>query len=104
MARGGWLTDFMDPMGLLSIFTTNNAYNDPNYNNETYDELLSQAAQTRGEEHFETLYEAQEILMTELPILPVYHYTDTMLASPKLVGWDRSVLGTIDFSTAEIVE
>ncbi len=104
MARGGWLTDFMDPMGLLSIFTTNNAYNDPNYNNETYDELLSKAAETRGEEHFETLYEAQEILMTELPILPVYHYTDTMLASPKLVGWDRSVLGTIDFSTAEIVE
>ena len=25
IARGGWLTDFMDPMGMLAIFTTENA-------------------------------------------------------------------------------
>jgi oligopeptide transport system substrate-binding protein len=103
VARGGWLTDFMDPMGLLAIFTTENAYNDPNYSNARYDELLSTAAKTRGAEHFEALYEAQEILMTELPIIPVYYYTDVMLVSPDLVGWDRSVLGTIDFSAAELV-
>ena len=103
VARGGWLTDFMDPMGLLAIFTTENAYNDPNYSNARYDELLSTAAKTRGAEHFEALYEAQEILMTELPVIPVYYYTDVMLVSPDLVGWDRSVLGTIDFSAAELV-
>ncbi|MCR3955175.1 MAG: peptide ABC transporter substrate-binding protein [Gudongella sp.] len=103
MARGGWLTDFMDPMGLLAIFTTENAYNDPNYSNARYDELLSTAAKTRGAEHFEALYEAQEILMTELPVMPIYYYTDVMLVSPDLVGWDRSVLGTIDFSAAELV-
>ena len=104
VARGGWLTDFMDPMGLLAIFTTENAYNDPNYSNAEYDALLSTAAKTRGAEHFEALYAAQEILMSELPVLNVYHYSDVMLVSPKLQGWDRSVLGTIDFSTASIVE
>ncbi len=104
VARGGWLTDFMDPMGLLAIFTTENAYNDPNYSNAEYDALLSTAAKTRGAEHFEALYAAQEILMSELPIIPVYHYSDVMLVSPKLQGWDRSVLGTMDFSTASIVE
>jgi oligopeptide transport system substrate-binding protein len=104
VSRGGWLTDFMDPMGLLAIFTTENAYNDPNYNNAEYDALLSTAAKTRGAEHFEALYAAQEILMSELPIIPVYHYSDVMLVSPKLQGWDRSVLGTVDFSTASIVE
>ena len=104
VSRGGWLTDFMDPMGLLAIFTTENAYNDPNYNNAEYDALLSTAAKTRGAEHFEALYAAQEILMSELPVLNVYHYSDVMLVSPKLQGWDRSVLGTIDFSTASIVE
>lgn len=104
LARGGWLTDFMDPMGLLSIFTTNNAYNDPKFKNSKYDELLSKAAVTRGKEHFDVLYEAQEILMNELPIIPIYHYSDTMMASPKLVGWDRSVLGTKDFSGASLVK
>ncbi|MBN2285637.1 MAG: peptide ABC transporter substrate-binding protein [Tissierellales bacterium] len=104
LSRGGWLTDFMDPMGLLSIFTSENAYNDPNYYNEAYDTLLSSAAKTRGAEHFEALYEAQEMLMTDLPIIPIYHYTDVMLVSPRLQGWDRSVLGTVDFSGASIAE
>ena len=104
VSRGGWLTDFMDPMGMLAIFTTDNDYNDPNYSNARFDELLSTAAKTRGAEHFEALYEAQDILMNELPVINVYHYTDVCLVSPRLQGWDRSVLGTIDFSTAEIVE
>jgi oligopeptide transport system substrate-binding protein len=104
LSRGGWLTDFMDPMGLLSIFTSENAYNDPNYSNSEYDALLSEAAKLGGEEHFELLYDAQEILMNELPMIPVYHYSDFMLAAPYLKGWDRSVLGTIDFSGAYINE
>ena len=104
VARGGWLTDFMDPMGLLAIFTTENAYNDPNFKNAKYDELLATAAVTRGAEHFEALYAAQDILMSELPVITVYHYTDVCLVSPRLQGWDRSVLGTIDFSLAEIVQ
>ena len=104
VSRGGWLTDFMDPMGMLAIFTTENAYNDPNFKNARYDELLSLAAKTIGKEHFDALYEAQDILMEELPIITVYHYTEVMLVNPKLQGWDRSVLGTIDFSMAEIVE
>ena len=104
LARGGWLTDFMDPSGLLSIFTSLNAYNDPKFNNAEYDELLSNSAKVGGQEHFDLLYQAQDILMTELPIIPVYHYSDFMLAKDKLVGWDRSVLGTIDFSGASIAE
>lgn len=102
LARGGWLTDFMDPMGMLSIFTSANAYNDPKYSNAEYDTLLSQAATTRGKEHFDLLYKAQDMLMTDVPIVTVYHYTDTMLASDKLIGWDRSVLGTMDFSGASL--
>ena len=104
LSRGGWLTDFMDPSGLLSIFTTGNAYNDPKYNNPTYDDLMSRASKSRGKEHFELLYKAQEILMTDIPMLPVYHYSDTMMVSPKLKAWDRSVLGTVDFSAAYIEE
>ena len=87
---------------MLAIFTSENDYNDPNFKNARYDELLSLAAKTKGAEHFDALYEAQDILMTELPIITVYHYTEVMLVSPRLTGWERSVLGTIDFSLAEI--
>lgn len=104
VSRGGWLTDFMDPSGLLSIFTIGNAYNDPKYANPEYNDLLSKAAKTRGKEHFEALYKAQGLLMNDVPMIPVYHYSDTMMASAKLKGWDRSVLGSVDFSAAYLVE
>ena len=102
LSRGGWLTDFLDPMGLLAIFTTGNTYNDPSYSNEEYDVLMSRANETVGAEHFEVLYTAQEILMTELPIIPVYHYVDFMLSTPQVKNWTRSQLGGIDFSGASV--
>lgn len=104
-ARGGWLTDFMDPSGMLAIFQDGNAYNDPNYFNADFEAAMAAAlATTDKAEHFNQLYIAQEILMTDLPIVPIYHYSDTMLASERLVGWDRSVLGGLDFTTAYIVD
>jgi oligopeptide transport system substrate-binding protein len=101
-SRGGWLTDFLDPMGLLAIFVDGNTYNDPNYNNPAFNEAMSRAASTYGAAHFEALYEAQDILMNDMPIVPVYHYTDSMLSSAHVKNWDRSMLGGVDFSRAYI--
>ncbi len=105
IARGGWITDFMDPSGLLSIFASTNSYNDPNYYNAAFDELLSQAqATTDPSVHFAKLYEAQEIFMTDMPIIPVYHYNDSMLVKDYVQDWGRSVLGAVDFSRATIAD
>ncbi|WP_230391379.1 MULTISPECIES: peptide ABC transporter substrate-binding protein [unclassified Oceanispirochaeta] len=104
VSRGGWLTDFLDPMGLLAIFVDGNDYNDPKYNNPAYNKEMAIASSTFGPEHYKALYAAQDILMNDMPIVPVYHYTDYFLSSPKLKGWDRSMLGQIDFSTAYIAE
>ncbi len=104
MARGGWLTDFMDPIGLLGIFTTGNVYNSPQYTSAEFDQLLEESTALQGQAHFDKLYEAQEVFMNDMPMVPVYHYTDKMMASDSLVGWDRSVLGTVDFSTADLVD
>ncbi len=103
IARGGWLTDFMDPSGLLAIFASTNSYNDPNYYNATFDDLLQDAQETTDMGlHYTKLYAAQTIFMEDMPIIPVYHYTDTMLAKDYIVGWGRSVLGSVDFSRASI--
>jgi oligopeptide transport system substrate-binding protein len=103
-ARGGWLTDFMDPSGMLGIFKNLSvAYNDPNYYNPAYEAAMNEASEaTTSKGHFDALYKAQDILMGDMPIVPIYYYSDTMLVSEKLTGWDRSVLGSVDFSTAKI--
>lgn len=103
IARGGWLTDFMDPAGLLAIFTQGNDYNDPKYASDAYDLLMTEAQETTDPAvHFAKLYAAQEILMADLPVLPVYYYSDIMMAKSYLVDWDRSVLGSVDFTHAKI--
>jgi len=103
IARGGWITDFMDPSGLLSIFDSANAYNDPNYYNDDYDLLLQEAQEaTSLEVHFTKLYAAQTMFMEAMPIIPVYHYTDTILVKEYVEGWGRSVLGSVDFSKASL--
>ncbi|MDX9691638.1 MAG: peptide ABC transporter substrate-binding protein [Acholeplasmataceae bacterium] len=103
VARGGWLTDFMDPIGMLAIFTEGNAYNDPKYDNPVFDQLISDAQSTTSAQvHFEKLYEAQDEFMGDMPIIPVYHYTDFMYVKSYVEDWGRSVLGTVDFSRAHI--
>lgn len=101
LSRGGWLTDYMDPMGMLSIFTSDNYYNDPGYFNPEFDALMETAnTATDPAIHFDALYKAQEIFMNDSPIMPIYHYSDSCLVRETLIGWDRSVLGSLDFSTA----
>ena len=103
IARGGWLTDFMDPIGMLAIFTKENAYNDPNYDNPVFDALIADAqATTSPSVHFEKLYAAQDEFMGDMPIIPVYHYSDFMYVKSYVEDWGRSVLGTVDFSRAHV--
>ena len=40
--------------------------------------------------------------MDELPIIPIYHYIDSMLSSPQVKNWTRSLLGPLDFSKASV--
>jgi oligopeptide transport system substrate-binding protein len=61
-------------------------------------------AATSAAVHFDKLYAAQTIFMNDMPIVPVYHYTDTMLASDNVQDWSRSVLGSVDFSGAYMVD
>jgi oligopeptide transport system substrate-binding protein len=103
IARGGWLTDFMDPSGMIGIFTPGNSYNDPDYLNPAFVTQINLAQEaTTAAAHFEALYAAHAIFMEDMPVVPIYHYNDQMMAKSYLKGWSRSVLGSIDFSSAYI--
>ena len=93
ISRSAWIGDYMDPITFLEMFTTGNGNNDTGWSNPRYDELIQAAFRsTTEEEHFRLLLEAENILLEELPIVPVYWYTRIYLMDPRVRNWNPKLL------------
>lgn len=87
IARAGWVGDYTDPMTYLEIFTSYSEFNDSNYNNPEYDELIEAAfKELDSQKRIQILIEAERLLMTDLPIIPIYSYTSQTAKKPYLTG------------------
>lgn len=90
IARSGWVGDYQDPNTFLEIFLTGSGNNDGQYSNEQYDALVRQAATMKsGAERFDTLHNAEEILLTQdQAVMPIYSYvSQTLIDTTKWEGW-----------------
>ncbi len=87
MCRFTWAGDYMDPNTFLSIYRSNSGSNYISFNNATYDSLLDHAQQTFDKKKRYALYKkAEEILLDESGIIPLYSYTGPFLLSNDVVG------------------
>lgn len=85
ISRAGWVGDYPDPNTFLNMFVTGGGQNETGWSNKNYDQLIQLAAKTADQKkRFEYLHQAEEILMGELPILPLYIYTKSQLISDKV--------------------
>ena len=101
IARHGWIGDYIDPMTFLDLWTTGGGNNDAGFSNARYDELIAAAkVETDSEKRLEMLREAEDILMDEMPILPIYYYTTVTAANENVKGVRISTLGKISFKYA----
>lgn len=90
VARGGYIGDYPDPVGLLELFVTESANNDPHWSNKTYDDLITQSRFAKGVERDALIYKAQDLLMTEVPVTPLYYYTDPVMVHENIKGWQKN--------------
>ena len=103
IARQGWIGDYSDPMTFLDIFVTGGGNNDSGYSNSDYDKLISEAkVESDTAKRKELLREAEDILMEDMPILPIYYYTTVMGWNENVKGIQVSVLGTVYLQGAYI--
>jgi oligopeptide transport system substrate-binding protein len=87
VCRAGWIADYTDPHVFLEIFVTGGGNNDTGWSNLEYDDLLEKAlTQTDQAERYEIYQRMEEILMNELPIIPIYVYTRPYLLHPSVKG------------------
>jgi len=103
IARQGWIGDYSDPMTFLDIFVTGGGNNDSGYSNPDYDKLIAEAkVESDTAKRKELLREAEDILMEDMPILPIYYYTTVMGWNENVKGIQVSVLGTVYLQGAYI--
>lgn len=101
ICRHGWTGDYMDPMTFLDLLMTGLGNNDCKFANAEYDELVRKAQQeVDAKKRSEYLVKAEDILMDEMPILPIFYDTEVKAFSPKAKDYRVSPLGQVYFDRA----
>jgi ABC-type oligopeptide transport system, periplasmic component len=103
--RDGWIADYNDPMTFLDVFTTTNGNNYSGYSNPKYDALITAAkVEANAEKRTAMLHEAEDMLMNDMPIVPVFEYTEVVCMNKKLTGVHVSNLGFFYFRDADLTK
>ncbi|GAB6109388.1 peptide ABC transporter substrate-binding protein [Fusibacter bizertensis] len=104
IARGSWFSDFADPLAMLEIWTSNNPINTTGWLNHQFDTLIEASKTAIGQMRYDLLYEAQMILMAELPIIPLYYYSDVFMVSKNVTNYDKTAMGLWYFGKTDITK
>lgn len=104
IGRMGWLADFNDPITFLELYKEKmGGNNDTRWENAKYKELLNQSAkETDPAKRKEILAQAEAILMDEMPIMPIYFYTQSWVKKDEVKGVFIDATGNVDFKWAYI--
>ncbi|TXN22108.1 peptide ABC transporter substrate-binding protein [Methylobacterium sp. WL9] len=88
LARYSWYADYADPQNFLFLLKTgNDGFNTGKWSSPAFDGLLEQAASERDvAKRAGLLFEAESIVVNELPWIPVLHFRSKALVSPRLHG------------------
>ena len=103
IARRGWIGDYNDPQTMLEIFETNNGQNIGRYSNEAFDAEMAASRVTTGAERMEHLYKAHDILMEDMPIIPIYYYSYPIMVQDTVEGWQVNSISKLWLGDAKMV-
>ncbi|ASJ21459.1 peptide ABC transporter substrate-binding protein [Brachyspira hampsonii] len=105
IARHGWIADYNDPMSFLGVFLSYSIQNNGGYSNKAYDDKLKLAMSTIDQDiRMKAMHEAEDILMEDMGLIPIYFYTDPIMVSKKLSGVIYDPLGAHKFFYAKLSE
>lgn len=99
LAASDWVADFNDPINFLEVFKyKDGSTSNTNWESPKYVDLLNQSSLCKDlSERKKLLKEAEEILMDQMPIIPVFHYVLNYLQREGLENVVLSPIGQIDF-------
>lgn len=103
ICRAAWIGDYMDPITFLTMWITGGGNNNTGWSNPEYDKLIAEANRTGDRaKYYEIMQKAETILLTELPVAPIYWYTRVYLLSPHVVNWNPLLLDNHNYKYIDL--
>lgn len=84
IARAGWCGDYNEASTFLDLVQSGSGYNDAKYANDMVDSLLAEAKTMDNPQP--NYSKVEEIIAADMPIIPIYHYTEDYMLQPSIVG------------------
>lgn len=105
VARRGWIGDYVDPNNFLDLFITDGGNNNTGYANDRYDDMILQQAPRAAtqEERFQIFYDAETLLMEQMPIIPIYTYATRHLVHPSVEGMTPNLMDSLNLKYVKLV-
>ncbi|WP_221033005.1 peptide ABC transporter substrate-binding protein [Actomonas aquatica] len=106
ISRGGWIADYVDPHVFLDLWKGGGGNNDTGWVNERYDTLLESALNApNDDERFSIYNEMEAILLEDMPIMPIYHYTRARLIDrDKVLHYHSTPLDNFPWKFVDLVK
>ncbi|PCK09049.1 MAG: peptide-binding protein [Alteromonadaceae bacterium] len=104
VARAGSVSGIADPSDFLDTYQTGHGMNDTGWSNFEFDALIKLSSETIDQsERYRILAQAEAILLEELPLIPLYYYTNSYLIDDTVKGLTFNPISRINFSDIDIV-
>jgi oligopeptide transport system substrate-binding protein len=94
ISRAGWIGDYVDPNNFLDLFLCGGGNNRTGWCNEEFDRLILEVAPKAKthEERLAIFTQAENILLGDMPMLPIYIYASKRLIHPSVKNYDSNLL------------
>jgi oligopeptide transport system substrate-binding protein len=94
--RASWLADYNDAYSFLQVLQSGFGINLPRYANAEYDALLAQAANEVDAGRRRALLEhAEQVMIADQPLIPLYFYVAKHLVSARVQGWRDNAMNVV---------
>ena len=104
IVRTGWGPDYDDPFTYLDMWDSRGGWNKTGWVGENFYKLTTEAnLQSDYKKRNDLFFEAEKILLTEAPIIPLYMSRGALVISPKITNIGINTFGArFDFRYAKL--
>lgn len=98
IGRTSWYGDYDDPSTFMELFITGGGNNPTGWSNARFDQDCDAASDTGVQaKRFAAYQDANNILIKDVPFIPIYYYTISRLIRPGINGWYPNLLDQHNF-------